>query len=141
MKLLELSILFYNLQHALDFSLGSLKLVKLFIWLTSFNMRWNFLYPQDMYGGLWQACSSWFSVLGFCKHGKFCHFAHEASDFGKVAPRVASRWSSYNYRMQLCPAGTRLIVNGNLSTFEGKMFCKMLSPVVFITTSKRHLCV
>ena len=43
-------------------------------------------------------------------------------------------------RMNLCPRGTRLIVNGNLSTFEGKMFCKMFSAVVFITTSKRDLC-
>jgi len=53
-----------------------------------------------------QACKDFFSPGNYCKYGKYCHFAHDMKDFGKVRPRLPGKADTDKYRIYLCKQGS-----------------------------------
>jgi len=53
-----------------------------------------------------QACKDFFAPPNnFCKFGKYCTFAHDSKEFGKVRPRLPTKADTDRYRIYLCKSG------------------------------------
>jgi len=52
------------------------------------------------------ACKDFFTPpSNHCKFGKYCQFAHDSKEFGKVRPRWPTKADTDKYRIYLCKSG------------------------------------